>query len=168
MLLINIYTFFSSIVLMRGIGLERLMIFSHYKFDVFYYIKNFVLAFVGTIPAYFFSKIAGRFLPLVPFFLILVLFLLDLLCDQFLQKKSLAPNEKNFTYGISLLALFECYSFFSLVLLLLAGFISLIFYDILLKSINKIIASRNTNYYLRLGSLSLISLGIIVAMISIL
>lgn len=166
MILIQAYILFSSIILLRGIGLDRLMICAHAPFDFFYYIRNFVIAILASGIAYFFMKVTQRFIPLVPFILITLLLLLDILADVLFKNKTRAPHEKNFSYGIPLLALFESYSLLSLCIIVFGAFVCLLFYEILLKSINKIVSERATNYYMRLASLSLISLGIITALLS--
>lgn len=168
MILLLIYGFISAIVLTRGIGLERLLIFSKAKFDIFYYIRNFVIALLASYITYIYmiTAITSWLLFLLPLVLLGSLLFLEWIEEKLFKIKTLAKKEKNFLYGISLLAVFEAHSFASVIVLLPVGFLSLMFCDVLLKAINKVLASRPTNYYLRLVSLSLISLGIISAIIS--
>lgn len=166
MTLLVMYSFVSAIILERGVGIERLMIFSNSSFDVFYYLKNFFITVFVSVLSYFFLNLPHRFLNLLPLFLIVLFLILELFVQKFFTRKSLAQKEKNFVYGITLLSIFESYSLFSLIVFLFVGFLSMMLFDVLLKSIHKTICERSTNYYLRLAPLSLISLGIIVTVFS--
>lgn len=167
MLLIIVYGFVSSIVLVCGIGLERLIIFSRNKFDILYYTRNFLISLLSTTLIYLFSNIfAGRLLKFMPFCLIGLLALVDKLANNIFNDKSLAPLEKNFLVGISLFAFFEAYSLLSLITILSTGFLSLIICDILVKAFYLILKQRSANYYLKLIPLILVFLGLLTVVFS--
>lgn len=162
--MILVFSLLFFITLVCGIGVERALIFSRSNFDLWFYGRNFCLSVLGTsliyfLQKYFFAPVDLLFF--IPFLLIGFLLLANLLVSQIFEEKTLAKKEINFLVGISLFALFEASSFFNLILIIVVGFLSLLLCELLLKAFTALVAKRRASYYLKLGSLSLIMLGMI-------
>lgn len=167
--MILVFSLLFFITLVCGIGLERALIFSRIKFDFWFYGKNFCLAILTSSPVYFLQKYFFSLIDIlffVPFVLIGFILFANLLVSKIFEEKSLAKKEMNFLIGISLFALFEASSFVGLLLIIVVGFLSLLICELLLKAFMQLIAKRNANYYLKLGSLSLVMLGMITLVIA--
>lgn len=163
MLLVIYYGILCSVILEHAVGLERLFIFSHSSFDWFYYLKNFFLSLIAALISFLFLRILPSiFLYCIPLLCIVVLRALETTVSLLFKKKSIAENEKNFLYGITMFALFQAYDVASLIVIIITGFLSLMVCDIILKSMNRLIADRKSNYYMKLGVLSLMCVGIII------
>lgn len=156
-----------SIVLIYGIGLERVLLFAHRPFDWRYYAKNFCLVLAVSSAGYFLQKyVFFNLLFFMPFVLAAIFFASEFLLSKIIPQTSIGKQEKNITFGLSLFALFEAPSFLDLLTVIAVGFISLMVCTCFLNSYNRITAQRNTNYYQRLASLSLIMLGLMMLIIT--
>ncbi|MBQ7612227.1 MAG: hypothetical protein IJU92_04050 [Spirochaetaceae bacterium] len=160
LLLFLCYAFVCSIVFVYCIGCERLLLFSRLPLSVGFYVKYYIISVLSALLCFCIHIMFGySILMFIPFFCVSITLFFDFLISRFFRINSVAPNEKNFLFGLTLFAVFEAHSFYVIFLIISIGFCSLALFDILLKSACYLINMRNTNYYLKLVSLTLIVIG---------
>ena len=165
--MVVVYSFIFSIVLVHGLGLERVLMHSHSKFDLKYYVKNFCLVLFIAVITYILQKyIFFNFLYFMPFVATALFFAADILLAKIFPHAVIGKYEKNFSFGLLLFVLFEATSLLQLLIIIIVGFVSLFLCEYIAKACNAIMPQRNVNYYLRLASLSMIMLGLMTLVIN--
>ena len=158
--MVVVYSFIFSIVLVHGLGLERVLMHSHSKFDLKYYVKNFCLVLFIAVITYLLQKyIFFNFLYFMPFVATALFFAADILLAKIFPHAVIGKYEKNFSFGLLLFVL-------QLLIIIVVAFVSLFLCEYIAKACNAIMPQRNVNYYLRLASLSMIMLGLMTLVIN--
>ncbi len=164
------YSFVSPFMFGHCVGLERLFILSSNSLSNFhFYAKNFLFATLSSALAYALMQFIFSPLHLTSIFpiaLVSLLFFLEkgifYLYEVFISgEHTLAQNERIFTFGTVILALYEGEGFWQVLFLVCISFVLLFVFARLLRSIRKKIDTFNIENRWRALPLLLTTFGMI-------